>query len=112
MIHLLASWLIAAVALYVVGKLIAGFQVRGFGDALVAALLVGLVDMTLGSVLRFLSFPITFLTLGLFRFVIYAVVLKVAAAFSPGFRINGFMPALIGAVVLAILKNILQYVVF
>ena len=112
MIHLIVSWLLSAVALYLVAMLIRGISVQGFGGALVATAVIAIVDLTLGSILRFLSFPLTILTLGLFRFVVYAVVLKVAAAFTPGFRIDGFVPALFGAVVLAILKSILQYMVF
>ena len=111
MVDLIVNWLVAAVALFIVAKVISGFEIRGFGEALVAAAVIAIVDVTLGPVLRFISFPITLLTLGLFRFVIYAVVLKVAALFSPGFRISGFIPALVGAVVLTILRSILRYVV-
>ena len=69
------------------------------------------MDLVLGPILRFLAFPLTFLTLGLFAIVIKGFLFKVAAAFTPGFRINGCLPAILGAVVLAILSTILHYVV-
>ena len=56
-LDLVVNWLVAAVALYIVAKVISGFEIRGFGEALVAAAVIGLVDMTLGPVLRFISFP-------------------------------------------------------
>lgn len=107
--YYLLSWLVSAFALWIVGQLVPRFEVRGFGAALIGALVIALVDWVIGPILRFISFPINFLTLGLFGFVIKAVVLKLAAAFSPGFRIQGFMPALIGALVLTIFSWILRY---
>ena len=76
--------------------MIPGMQIRSFGTALLATLVIGLVDFILGPILRFVAFPITFLTLGLFRLVINAVLLKLASLFTPGFRIDGFLAALLG----------------
>jgi putative membrane protein len=108
--YYLLSWFVSAVALWIVGQVVPRFEVRGFGAALIGAAVIAIVDFVIGPILRFISFPITFLTLGLFRLVINAVLLKLAAAFSPGFRIQGFIPALIGALVLTILTGILRYV--
>jgi len=108
----LVNWLLSALALWLVARVIPGFQVRDFGAAMLAAFVLALVDFFVGSVLRFFSLPIIWLTLGLFTLVIKAVVLKLAALFTPGFRIQGFLPAFLGAVVLTVLTLILRHVVF
>jgi len=78
-----------------------GFQVDSWGSAVLAALVLGLVNATLGTVLRFLTFPLIVLTLGLFYFVVNAFVLIVVAFLVPGLHINGWIPALIASIVLA-----------
>jgi putative membrane protein len=107
LVHLIVNWLVAALALYIVAMAIKGFEISGFGAAMIGAAVIALVDAILGPVLRFFSFPITVVTLGLFRLVINAILLKVAAAFTPGFRIVGFLPALIGALALTLVRWIL-----
>ena len=104
----LISWLVSALALYLMAQLIPGIEIRGFGTAMIAAVVFGLADIILGPILRFLALPLTFITLGLFLFVIKALLLKVTAVFTPGFRVNGCMPAILGAVVLAVLSWILH----
>ena len=108
----LVNWLLSALALWLVGRMIPAFQVRDFGAAMLAAFMVALVDFFVGSILRFLSLPIIWLTLGLFTLVIKAVVLKLAALFTPGFRVHGFVAAFLGAVVLTVLSFVLRHVVF
>lgn len=112
MTHLIVSWLVSALALWIVGRILRGFEVRGFGDALIAAVVIAVVNAVLGPILRFIGFPLTILTFGLFRLVINAILLKLAAALSPGFRITGFVPALVGSIVLSILTSILQFLAF
>jgi putative membrane protein len=106
--HWLIDWLVSALALYVMAQLMPGIEIRGFGTALIATIVIGLADVILGPILRFLTLPLTFLTLGLFLFVIKGFLLKVAAMFTPGFRVNGCLPAILGAVVLSILSWLLQ----
>src|SRR4051812_22270516 len=101
LVHWIVNWLVSALALWLVAQIIPGMQIRSFGAAVLATVIIGLVDMILGPILRFIAFPITFLTLGLFRFVINAVLLKLASMFTPGFRIDGFLAALLGSLVLA-----------
>ena len=108
----LISWLVSALALYLMAQLIPGIEIRGFGTAMIATVVFGLADIILGPILRFLALPMTFLTLGLFLLVIKGFLLKVAAMFTPGFRINGCLPALLGALVLTVLSAILHRVVF
>lgn len=107
MIRWLVGWLITAAILWVVSRLIRNFEVSGFGVALVAALILMFVNATVGFVLKILSFPITILTLGLFLLVINALMLKLTAAIVPGFRIYGFAPALLAAVLIAIANVLL-----
>ena len=111
-IHLLANWLLGALALWLVARVIPGIQVRGFGAAMIATLVLAVVDFFIGSVLRFFSLPIIWLTLGLFTLVIKAFLLKLTALFTPGFRIQGFLPAFLGAVVLTVITFVLRHVVF
>ena len=77
---LLVRWLVNALSLLIVAHVINGFEVRSFTAALLAALVIGLVNSTLGLLLKILTFPFTLLTLGLFLIVINALMLKLSAA--------------------------------
>ncbi len=109
LVHLLLNWILSALLLLLVAQVLPGFRISGVGLALVAVLVIGLVNSTAGLVLRVLAFPLTVLTLGLFLLVINAVVLKIAAALMPGFSINGFVPAFVAAVLLSLLHIALGY---
>jgi len=110
MTRLLVNWLISALSLVIVANVIRGFQLSGFGAALIAAIVIGFVNGTVGFVLKLITFPLSIITLGLFWFVINALMLKLAAAFVPGFRIDGFVPAFLGAIVLSLVNMVLQNV--
>jgi putative membrane protein len=110
LVHWIVNWLLSALALWLVAQIVPGIQIRSFGTALVATVILGLVDITIGPILRFIAFPITFLTLGLFEWVLKAVLLKLASVFTPGFRIDGFLNALLGSLVLTVLDIILRRV--
>jgi len=107
--HLLVNWLISAVSLMLVAAVVPGIEIAGFGTALIAALVIGLVNATLGFLLKILTFPLTLITLGAFLFVINALMLKLAAALLPGFRVKGFVPALLGAVLLSLVHIVLRW---
>lgn len=109
---LLLHWLLSAVSLLIVAHLVPGFRVDGFGAALLAAVVVGLVNGTLGLFLKIVTFPVTVITFGLFFFVINALMLKMAASVVPGFHVDGFGPAFLGAIVLALLNLLLRSIVF
>jgi putative membrane protein len=111
MIRLLIHWFLSALSLIIVANLINGFQISGFGAAFIAAVVIGLVNGTLGFLLKIVTFPLTILTLGLFWLVINALMLEVAAALVPGFRIDGFVPAFIGAIVLSLVNFVLRALV-
>jgi len=111
MTRMLVNWLFSALSLVIVAHVIQGFQISGFGAALIAAIVIGFVNGTLGFVLKIITFPLSIVTLGLFWLVINALMLKVAAALVPGFRIDGFLPAFFGAIVLSLVNMVLRAVV-
>jgi Predicted membrane protein len=112
MTTLLINWLLSAVSLVIVAYIIPGFEIEGFGTALIAAIVIGLVNATVGFFLKVLTFPITILTFGLFLLIINALMLKLAAYFISGFVIDGFLPAFFGAIVLALVSMALRYLIF
>ena len=110
MLRILVHWTLSAVCLLAVANLVPGFYLRGFGAALVAAVIVGLINSTLGFVLKLITFPLTILTLGLFWFVINALMLELATVLVPGFAIRGFWPAFWGGLVLSALNLVVRMV--
>jgi putative membrane protein len=109
---MLLTWVISALALWLVSLMIPGITVKGFGTALIATIVIAIVDGTIGPVLKILTFPLTIVTLGLFLFVVNAFLLKLASLMVPGFAVRGFLSAILGSIVLTILTSILRHVVF
>ncbi len=105
---LLLHWLLSALSLLIVAHIVPGFRVAGFGTALLASVVIGLVNGTLGLFLKIVTFPVSVLTFGLFFFVINALMLLMAASVVPGFYVEGFGTAFLGAIVLAILNALLR----
>lgn len=103
MIKLLIHWILSAFVLLACSQFVPGFSVHGLGPALIAALVIGLLNGTLGLLLKIVTFPITVLTLGLFLLVINALMIKLAAHLVTGFHVTGWIPALLGAVALSLL---------
>jgi putative membrane protein len=108
MLRLLVHWVLSALAILAVAHYVQGFYVGSFVVALIAAVVIGLINGTLGLFVKVVTFPLTIFTLGIFLLVVNAVLLKLVAAFLPGFRIEGFMPAFWGALLLAILNMIIR----
>lgn len=107
--RLLLNWLLSAVSLLLVSKIMPGFYVRGFTAALIAALVIGLVNATLGLFLKIITLPLTLLTLGVFWWVINALMLMFASAIlAPDFVVRGFLPAFVGAIVLSLVNMVLK----
>lgn len=109
MMRLLLRWLIEAVSLLIVANIVPEFRVTGFVAAMIAAVVIGFINATFGVVLRFLGFPFIIVTLGLFLIVINAVLLKMAAAISPGFEVKSWKAAFIGAILLSIITTLLNW---
>ena len=101
MSKILLHFAIVVATFLLLARYLPGFYVPDIGTAVIAALVLGLVNATLGPVVTFLSLPLIVLSLGAFWFVVNAFLLIVVAFLVPGFAINGWGPALIGAVVLA-----------
>lgn len=93
------TWLLAACALLLVAYLYPGVQVKSFSSALIAAFVIGLFNMVLRPVLVILTLPVTIVTLGLFLFVINALLFWAAASVLDGFHVNGFGAALLGSLI-------------
>ena len=111
MARLLIHLLLSGLCLLLVARFVPGFYVKGFGTALIAALLIGLINGTLGFLLKIVTFPLTILTFGLFWFVINALMLELASAFVPGFEVRGFWPAFFGSLILSLLNLMVRAMV-
>jgi len=112
MLHIVVEWVVSALALWLVAQIVPGIEVSGFGAAMIATVVIAIVSTVVGPVVRFLAFPITFLTLGLFLLVINACLLKLASLFTPGFRVHGFLNAILGSLLLTIVGYVLRRLVF
>jgi putative membrane protein len=110
MTKMLAHWILSALCLLLVAQFVPGFFVRGLGTALIAAVVIGLVNGTIGVLLKVLTFPLTILTFGIFWLLINALMLKFAAMFVPGFEVRGLWPAFWGGLILSILNMIVRQV--
>ena|SRR5215469_7890522 len=109
--RMLLNWVLSALAVWVVAQIVPGVHVSGVTAALIAALVIGFINATLGLVLKIITFPLTLLTLGVFWLVINAVMLELAAALVPGFQVRGFLAAFIGAIVLSLVNLLLKAIV-
>jgi len=110
-LRLLLHWILSAIALLVVSDFVPGFHVRGLVPALIAAVVIGLLNATVGLFLKIITFPLSILTLGIFLLVINGVMIMVASAIVPGFHVVGLGPAFWGAVVLALLGILIRAIV-
>jgi len=110
MLKLLLHWLLSAIALLIVSRLVPGFVVTGVVPALIAAVVIGLLNATVGLLLKIITFPLSILTLGLFLLVINGLMILLASGVVPGFKVYGMVPAFWGAVVLAILGMLFRAV--
>ena len=96
---IIVRWLLLAAALLLVAHLYPGVQVTSFGSAMIAAFVLGLFNTLLRPLLVLLTLPVTILTLGLFLFIINALMLYFAASVLQGLHVNGFAAALIGSLI-------------
>jgi len=110
MMKTLIRWLLLAAALLLVAHLYPGVQVRSFVSALIAALVLGLLNTLLRPLLVLLTLPVTVLTLGLFLFIINALMFWAAAFVLDGFRVNGFTAALIGSLIYSLCGMVIDVV--
>ena len=109
--HFLLTWLVTAVSLIVTAHVVPGFGVRSFGAALLAAVVIGLVNAIVKPILVILTLPLTILTLGLFLFVVNGITIWFAGVLTPGFTVTGLLPALLGSIVLTLVSSVINLVV-
>src|SRR5208337_2894813 len=108
---MLLHWAVTAVAVWVTSRLVSGFTVDSATAALIAAIVIGFVNATLGLFLKIITLPLTILTLGVFWFVVNAFMLQVAAWLVPGFHIRSFAAAFWGGIVLTLVNIFLKWLV-
>lgn len=112
MLSLLLRWLLNAAALMLVAYLYPGVQVESLGTAVLAALVLGLVNAVIRPILLLLTLPVTILTLGLFIFVINALLFWFTAEIVGGFHVAGFWAALVGSILYSIITLLTSWIVF
>jgi putative membrane protein len=105
----LIHWIVSALALMLTAYLVKGFKVKSFFAALIAAVAIGFANAVIWPILIFLTLPINILTLGLFTFVVNGAVLRICAAFLPGFEIDSWLSAIFGAIILSVVSTALHY---
>ena len=108
MLKLLAKWLLSASALLFVAYIYDGVEVTGYTTALLAAFVIGLLNIVVRPVLVVLTLPVTVLTLGLFLFVINALVFWAAAGVLDGFQVRNFVGALIGSLLYTLIGVVIE----
>lgn len=107
----LARWIINALALYIVAHIVPGIELQSFTAALVAIVVISLVNVLVKPILFLLTLPITVVTLGLFTLVLNGGMLLLAGNLTPGFRVDGFGSAFIGSLLLSIVSTLLHALV-
>ena len=111
MLSFFLTWIVAAVSLVITANIVPGITVVSFPVAMLAAGVIGFVNAVVRPILTLLTLPLSILSLGLFLFVVNALSLSLASwlagAFSIGFAVNGFWPALFGAIVLSFISGLI-----
>lgn len=111
MLRLLLSWLIIALALVLIAQILPGIEVATWGTAFIAGLVIGLINLLIRPILQLLALPITMLTLGLFAFIVNAFLFWLASVIVPGFEVYGFLSALLGSLILALVYSLFNQLV-
>ena len=109
--QLILVWILNALALLAVAYLLPGIQVDGFGSALIAALVLGLINALIRPLLVLLTLPITILTLGLFMLVINGLLFWLAGSVLRGFEVNGFWVGVMGALLYSIIAYLFSRII-
>ncbi len=106
-ISVILHWVLTALILMLVTYVVPGLHIDGFGTALLAAFVMGLVNVFLKPILSLLTLPLNIVTLGLFSFIINALLFALVAAVVPGFVVTNFLAALVGSLLMAIMTSLL-----
>lgn len=111
MIHALVVWLLSALALVIAAYVLPSVEIESFGTAMIAAVLIGLLNATLGFLIRLIAFPITWLLPGLMYLICDAIMIYIVSRFLRGFAVRNFTAAFLCALVVAIVNVLLGLVV-
>ena len=103
---LIVRWIINTLALFAIANLLPNYHYEGWVSLAIAAAVLGLLNAVVKPILYFLTLPLTILTLGLFLLVLNAIMLKLTDALVPGFKIDGFLWAIVGAALLSVVSMI------
>lgn len=109
---IIIRWIISAFTIIIVSYIVPGIHVASFWSALLVALVLGLLNAVVRPIIILLTLPVTIITLGLFVFVINALLLLLVNAVIKGFTVDGFLPALLGAVVIWFIGWVVNTYVF
>lgn len=110
MVEMLSSWLIIALAVFLTAQVLTGVTVSGFASSLMAAVVLGLVNAVIRPIIVFFTLPINLVTLGLFSFVINALMVMLVGKIVPGFEVKDFGWALLFSIVLSVIQGILFWI--
>jgi putative membrane protein len=105
---LLIRWLLLTISIILTSYLVGGIHVSSFGSALFAALVLGILNALFRPILLIITLPINILTLGLFTFVINALLLKMVSGLVPGFEVHGFFTAVFGSLIISLISWLLN----
>ena len=108
MINVLIGWIVSGMAVFVVSRLLPGVHTDSFTTALVVAVVIGVVNVTVKPILFLLTLPVTIITLGLFALVINAVAVLLVDTVVPGFKVDSLLWALAFSVVLSLINSFLN----
>jgi putative membrane protein len=107
----LLKFILTAILTYVLAQFLPGAHLAGFGDALLLVLVLAVLNAIVKPILKILGFPITILTLGLFLLVINAVIVLLADWILPGFKLDGFLAALLFSIVLSVVTSVIDLII-
>ncbi|MCX4028417.1 phage holin family protein [Endozoicomonas sp. SM1973] len=110
MLAILVHLLLTSIFLLIVANFVKGVEINNFGAAFFGAIVLGICNAVIKPVISFLAFPITVITLGLFLLVINALMLQLTAAFVSGIKVKGFLPAVVGSILLTLLNLLIDWV--
>lgn len=104
----LLHWVFSAFAIAIVAHIVPGFMVQDAVTALIAAIVIGFVNGTVGFFLKLVTLPLTLMTMGLFWLIINGLMIELASGFIPGFQVQSFGAAFWGAIVLSLVNMVLR----
>jgi putative membrane protein len=110
MLNIILVWIFSAIALLITSRLLKGFYLNAFKAAMIASFVIGFLNAIIKPILFILTLPINILTLGLFTFVLNAIILRIAAGILPSFKIDGWITAVKAAIILMIVQLLLNLI--